>query len=460
MRTYQELFRTPEFRPLFLTSAGQVAAQTVSGLALSTLVYTATGSPLLSALAMFGPALAQVVGATTLLSAADRLPPRGTLVALSLLFALGTAATALPGLPVPAALGIVLGLGAVSALGGGVRYGLLNEVLSKEGYLLGRSALNMSVGIMQILGFATGGLLVALLSPRGALLTGAALYLATAGVARLGLSRRTPRATGRPSIGRTWRNNARLWSSPPHRTVYLALWVPNGLVVGCESLYVAYAPRHAGILFAAGAAGMLAGDVLIGRFVPRRLRRRLAVPLLLLLAVPHLVFFLGPSLPLAVAAVTLATVGYAASLVSQERLMALTPDELSGHALGLHSSGMLTTQGVCAVLAGAVAERTSPGTGITVLAAASVAVTLLLARRLREVPEGPEGPGTPGPGTEEPGTEERGTAERGTEERGTEERGTAGPGTRGPDARGAVARTRTGDAVTPWPGGTAGTNTA
>lgn len=414
MRTYQELFRTPEFTPLFLTSAAQVAAQTVSGLALSTLVFTATGSPLLSALAMFGPSLAQVIGATMLLSAADRLPPRATLASLSVLFALGMTAAALPGLSVPGILGIVLGLGVLSALGGGVRLGLLNEILSKEGYLLGRSTLNMSSGLMQIGGFATGGLLVALLSPRGALLTGAALYLVAAAVARLGLGRRPPRATGRASVAETWRNNARLLSSPPRRTVYLALWVPNGLVVGCESLYVPFAPAHAGLLFAAGAAGMLTGDVLIGRFVPRRPRARLTVPLLLLLAVPHLIFFLGPSLPLAVAAVTLATVGYGASLVSQERLMALTPDELAGHALGLHSAGMLTMQGVCALLAGAVAERTSPGTGITVLAAGSVTVTLLLARGLRE----------------------------------------------GPPREGAVPRTRTGEAAAPSPGGPVGTDPA
>ena len=80
MRTYRELFRAPEFTPLFLTSAAQVAASTVTGLALGTLVYAATGSPLLSALSMFGPSLAQVIGATALLSAADRLPPRAHLL--------------------------------------------------------------------------------------------------------------------------------------------------------------------------------------------------------------------------------------------------------------------------------------------------------------------------------------------------------------------------------------------
>ncbi|MFF5210498.1 MFS transporter [Streptosporangium sp. NPDC000396] len=384
MRTYHELFRTPEFTPLFLTSAGQVAAQTVSGLALSTLVYTTTSSPLLSALAMFGPSLAQVIGATTLLSAADRLPPRSTLTGLALLFGLCTAVQAIPGLPVWAVFVILLGQGMIASLGGGVRYGLLNEILARKGYLLGRSVLNMSTGVMQICGFAAGGGLVAVLSPHGTLFTGAALYLAAAAVARFGLSRRPPRATGRPSAIETWRNNARLWSSKPRRYVYLALWVPNGLIVGCESLYVPYAPRHAGLLFACAALGMLAGDTLAGRFLPRRWRERLGTPMLLLLAAPYLIFALSPAPPLAVAAVALASAGYSASLLFQERLMSLTPDELSGHALGLHSSGMLTMQGVGAAFAGAVAQHTSPPVAMAVVAAASVTVTLTLAPGLRQ----------------------------------------------------------------------------
>jgi predicted MFS family arabinose efflux permease len=390
MRTYQELFRTPEFTPFFLTASVQVAAQTVSGLAVGTLIYDATGSPLLSALAMFGPSLAQVIGATTLLSAADRLPPRGTLTGLAVVFGLGTAAQAVPGLPVWGAFAILLTLGVVASLAGGVRYGLLNEVLTKEGYLLGRSMINMSVGTMQICGFAAGGLLLTTLSARGTLITGAVLYLAAAAVARFGLTGRPARAAGRPSVSETWRNNARLWSSPPRRYVYLALWVPNGLIVGCESLFVPYAPGHAGLFFAFAALGMLAGDTLTGRFISQRWRQRLGAPLRLLLAVPYLIFAVHPALPLAVAAVVLASVGYSASLLLQERLMALTPEELSGHALGLHSSGMLTLQGVGAALAGAVAQRTSPATAMAVMAAVSVAVTLALAPGLRP------GGGTPG----------------------------------------------------------------
>ncbi|MEV7139495.1 MFS transporter [Streptomyces tauricus] len=382
--TYRSLFRTPEFTPLFLASSAQVAAQTMSGLALGTLVYRATDSPLLSALSMFGPSLAQVLGATTLLSAADRLPPRATLTGTALAFAAGTALLALPA-PLWTVFALILTLGLVASLGGGVRWGLLNEILPKDAYIVGRSVFNMANGLTQIAGYATGGVLIALLSPRGTLLTAAALYVTAAAVAHRALSPRPPRAKGHPSIRATWHTNTTLLSSGPRRHLYLALWIPNGLMVGCESLYVSYAPEHAGLLFACAALGMLVGDVAVARFAGPALRPRLGVPLLLLLAAPYLLFALHPRPSLAAALAALASVGFGASLLQQERLMAVTPPELAGHALGLHSSGMLAMQGVGAALAGTAAQLTTPATAMAATATASIAVTLTLARGLRPV---------------------------------------------------------------------------
>lgn len=398
MRTYRELFRAPQFTPLFVTSAVQVTGSTMSGLALGTLVFAATGSPLLAALSMFGSSLAQVLGATVLMSAADRLPPRAAMTGMALAFAVGTAALALPGLPVWALFAFVLGQGVIGAVGGGVRYGLLNEVLPKEGYLLGRSVLNMSVGLTQIGGFALGGVLVAVLSARGALLVAAGLYLAGAATARFGLAHRPPRAAGRPSVRETWRVNAVLWSSGPRRRVYLSLWVPNGLIVGCESLFVPYAPEHAGLLFAFAALGMLIGDTVTGRFLPRRWRGRLATPLQLLLAAPYLLFLARPELPVACGIAVLASAGFGASLLFQERLMALTPEAVTGQALGLHSSGMLTLQGLAATLAGTIATWTSPATAMAVMAAASLTVALALAAGGRNGGRGAGGVAVPGAG--------------------------------------------------------------
>jgi MFS family permease len=382
MRTYRQVFRVAEFTPLFVATSVRTAAATMSGLALSTLVYARTGSALLSALSMFGASFAQVIAAATLLSVADRLRPRAAMVKIGVAFAVATLTLTIPACPVWLLLTIVLSTGLVSAAGSGVQWGLVNEILPEGGYILGRSMFNMSVGVMQIVGFAAGGTLVALASARGALLIAAALYLASAVLLRAGLSERPARAAGRPSIRETWAGNVLLWSSPARRDVYLAMWVPNGLIVGCEALFVPYAPRSAGALFVAAAIGMLAGDTALGRFVPTTWRRRLISPLRLLLAVPYLLFAAHLPTPIAVVAVCVASVGYGASLLLQDRLIALTPDDLRGHALGLHTSGMLTMQAVGATSAGLVAEHLSPASAMTILAIASVVTTVALTPRL------------------------------------------------------------------------------
>jgi predicted MFS family arabinose efflux permease len=343
---------------------------------------------------MFGPQLTQLLGATFLLSGADRLPPRAILCGLALAFAAGTAVLALPGLPVRSVFAVVLAQGLVASLGGGVRGGLLNEILPKDGYVLGRSVFNMLWGLTQMAGFATGGALLAFLSPRTCLLLAAALYALSALVTRLGLTARPPRSPGRPSVPATWRTNALLWSSRPRRLAYLGLWVPNGLVVGSDSLYVAYAPHAAGTLYACGALGMFAGDMAVGRLVPPALRPRLATPLRLLLAAPYLFFVLRPGVALSAAAAALASVGFAASLVLQERLMSLTPDDLAGQALGLHATGMAALQGVGAALAGTLAQLASPATAMTLMAAGSVTVTVTLAALGRHDRRQPAVPGT------------------------------------------------------------------
>lgn len=394
MRSYRTLFRTPEFTPFLLSFAAFAAAQTIGALALGTLVFRATGSPLLSAVSMFGPQVAQLVGAAFLLSGADRLPPRAILSGLGLAYAAGTAVLALPGLPVAAVFAVVLAQGLIASLGGGVRSALLNEILSKDGYVLGRSVFNMLWGLMQVVGFATGGALLTLLTPRTCLLLAAALYVLSALGTRLGLTARPPRSAGRPSVSATWRTNALLWSSRPRRLTYLGLWIPNGLVIGCESLYVSYDPGAAGTLFACGALGMFVGDMTVGRLVPPAVRPRLATPLRLLLAVPYLFFFLRPGAALSSVAAVVASVGFGAGLVLQERLMSHTPDDLAGQALGLHFVGMSALQGLSAALAGAVAQLTSPAVAMTVLAVGSVTVTLTLAALGRREERPPAAPGT------------------------------------------------------------------
>jgi Arabinose efflux permease len=383
VRTYRELFGLPEFGPLFATVSLRGAGSTMVAIALGTLVYVRTGSPLLSALSLFGPSAAQVFGAATLLSFADRVRPRITLVGTGTVFAATALVLAIPGLPVWALLLIVFAAGLVNAFGGGVRWGLLNEIVPADGYVLARSLFTMSSGVMQMAGFGLGGFLVATLSARTTLVIAAGLYAGAVLVARLGMSERAPRATGRASIGVTWRDNRLLWSERRRRYLYLGMWVPNGLIVGCEALFIPYSTHWSGLLLSASALGMMFGDLLVGRFLGPERRRRLVEPLRLLLAAPYLLFVLPLPIGVATALVVAASVGYGATLLLQERLLAVTPAGLSGHALGLQSSGMLTMQAVGAAVAGGIAELLPIGTTMLCLAIASTLVTVSLTRGLR-----------------------------------------------------------------------------
>ncbi|MGI9822094.1 MFS transporter [Agromyces sp. Marseille-Q5079] len=382
LHTYRRLFRTPEFAPFIVSLVLQNAATALSGLATATLVYRQTQSPLLSALAMFGPALAQLLGASTLLSAADRLPPKAAIIGTTIVFAITTAIQAVPGLPTGVAFAVLFVQGIVASLAAGVRLGLLHEILPPDGFVLGRSVTSIAASGVQILGYMLGAGLVLLLTPRATLILGAALFAGSALVAAF-LSERAARISGSSSIGTTWRLNRRLLGSRSLLPFYLALWVPNGLIVGAESLFVSLEPQVAGVLFACAAAGSLLGSVVVGRFLTAYQRARLGAPLRLLLAVPYLFFVFALPLPLAAVVVFAASIGFAASLVLQEQLMERTPPEYAGHTLGLVSSGTLAMQGISAVIAGGLAQATSPTVAMTLVAAASVAVTLALASVIR-----------------------------------------------------------------------------
>src|ERR1044072_6487903 len=132
MYTYRELFRMPEFTPLFTASCAQVASTTLNGLALATLVYGRTDSALLAALGMFGPSCDELVGATLLLSVADRVRPRTALTLTALAGGAASAALAAPGMPLSAMFAVILALGLVNSIGSGGTLHVLRGIWRAE----------------------------------------------------------------------------------------------------------------------------------------------------------------------------------------------------------------------------------------------------------------------------------------------------------------------------------------
>ncbi len=364
MRTYRELFRTPEFTPFFAAASVQTAAQTATGLALGTLVYARTGSPLLSALAMFGPSLAQVAGALTLLSAADRLPPRVRADRSRPAVGGGRAVCR------PSRAAVVGGVRGSAGDGGGRVAGRRCAVRAAQRDRAARGvpprplgAEHMAGGAMQICGFAVGGALVAVSSARGTLLIGAALYVVAAAVTRLGLTARPARATGRPSVRETWRTKrvalvvhaapVRLPRPLGSQRARRRLRVPvRGVRARARRAplrrrgpgdarrgHAGRAVRHDPVAGPAGSsAATAAGRALI---CSSRWARGCPSP------------WRWSSWRVSASR---------RARCSSERLLALTPQEPSGQALGLSSSGMLAMQ-VGAAVAGGIAQLTCPATG-------------------------------------------------------------------------------------------------
>ncbi|QEU87084.1 MFS transporter [Streptomyces viridosporus] len=374
---YRALLRNREFAGLYAGFTLTVAASTLSGFALGTLVDRRTGSPFLTAVSMYGATFATVLGALTLMSVADGDRPRRTLVTLQCVSLAGVAAQAVPGLPLAARFGLLLVLGFFQSLATGTRMGLLAEVVPASAYVPARSLMNITAGGTAILGFALGAVLLRYLSPQGLFVTAAVLTAAGLVAVATTVREHSVRPPRRPGLRETWTANTALLSRSGPRALLLNLWVPNGLIVGCEALFISYAPDHAGVLLAAGSAGMLLGDLTVGRLLTAEWRRRCAFALRLLLAAPYLLFALHPSLPVATAAVFVSGAGFAATLPLQERLLALTPDPIRGQVQGVESAGRMTWQGIGAALAGGIAQYLTPGTTITVLAAVSLTLTVL-----------------------------------------------------------------------------------
>ncbi|GAA2403523.1 MFS transporter [Streptomyces glaucosporus] len=373
---YRSLLRDREFVGLYASFTLTVAASTLSGFALGTLVEQQTRSPFLTAVSMYGATFATVLGALTLMSVADGRRPRRTIVALQCVSLAGVAAQAVPGLPLAARFGLLLVLGFFQSLATGTRLGLLAETVPAAAYAPARSLMNVTSGGVAVLGYALGAVLLRHLTPQEVFAVAAALTGLGLAVVAATVREHSIRLTRRPGLRQTWATNAMLFSHPGRRALLLNLWVPNGLIVGCEALFISYAPQHAGALLAAGAAGMLLGDLVVGRLLTADRRRRWAFALRLLLAVPYLLFALHPPAPVAVAAVFVAGAGFAATLPLQEQLLALTPDPVRGQVQGTESAGRMTWQGIGAVIAGGTAQYLGPGTAMTVLAAVSVAVTV------------------------------------------------------------------------------------
>ncbi len=393
--TYRSVFAAGEFRVLFTGLLMYVLGFEFEILGLSVLVYAQTRSAFLAALAFSMGFAPQAVGGALFTSLADRLPPRGVIAAgLLTRSAPGLAIGLRPALPIPAMLALVAATAMVAPVFSAAASGLLPDVLDGDRYILGRSIFSLTGSGAQIAGLGIGGAVLAVLPVRWLLLAAGGSLVVAGLVMRLGLRPRPARAepaTGRATVRRAIRGtvratvtgNVELLADQRVRGLLLAQWLPAWFVTGAESLIVPYTgslglASAASPLLAAVPAGMLLGDVLIGRFCRPAARQRLALPLALLTGAPLLALAFRPPLAVAGVALFLSGLGSGYQLGIQQAFLDSLPARLRGQGFGLSATGGMGGQGLIPPAAGGLAAALGAAAAMAAAGAATILAALAL----------------------------------------------------------------------------------
>ena len=387
--SYGQVFAVGPFRALFGGTVLTIVATSLQMLGLSVLVYLATGSAWLSAVAYGAGFLPQVLGGVALTSLADRLPARPLIVLGCLIRAGVVIVLALVPLPVVAMIGLVAAAAVLQPVFSAAQSALLPHILTGDRYVLGRSVLNLASAGAQLTGLGVGGVLIAALGGHRALLGAGVAQLLAGLTFAIGLSGSRPPTTvgtARWRLGDTWRGNAQLLASPRIRAILLMWWIPPALLGGAESLVVPYVAESgapaasAGWVLAAMPAGMFLGDVIVGRFCAPPTRERLVLPLLLLMGLPLLPMVAHLPLALTAGLLGLSSAGFAYQLGRQQAFLQAVPHQAQGLAFGLYSTGLMTGQGLGPIAAGAIASSLNAAATMALAGVAIIAVSLPLAR--------------------------------------------------------------------------------
>ncbi|MFG3425222.1 MFS transporter [Streptomyces californicus] len=395
-RGYRAVFAVAEFRAVFAAHLFSLLGVVVSELALTVLVYDLTGSPLLSALTFALGLLPYLIGGTLFAGVADRYPARRVLVVCDLLCAACVAVMLVPATPVAGLLALRCLVAAIAPVFTGTRMAALTDILGEgDLYVLGRSLLRIVSQSAMLIGFGAGGVLLTVLSPRGAITVTAVTFLASAALLRFGTRARPARSGGGGTLLKESLAGARLILGDRRvRALMLLFWVPPMFVVAPEALAAPYAdaigvPSAAlGLLLCSMAVGHIGAELFVGSALSPRDRSRIVLPVAAVGLLPLVVYAVRPGLPLAVAALALAGAGAAYVIGLDQWFVDAVPEELRGRAMTLLTAGLMTVQGLGMALAGLAAEffpvhQVVAGSGIL-----GTVCTLLLVAEVRATAPG------------------------------------------------------------------------
>ena len=361
-----------EFRGIALAQVTSECGDQIAAIALSYLVYSRSNSPFLAASTYAVTYVPWVLGSILLSPLVDRLARRGVMVVCDLGRAVTIGvlalATKVHHMPIPVLIALVLISSCFSAPYSAARGAILPDIFDAGPGYVGAVAISRILQqVDSVFGFALGGLIVAAVSPSGALAIDSATFVAS-GLVTLAAVRPRPAVIvgGRPSLRSIFvdvRPNFRLvLKSRTRRAMLVLAGAALLFLIAPEGLAVAYAREHghgavaAGLLTASQPLGIAVGAWLFIKYVPPRRQGQLLLPLAGAGAAVLAFTALVPPIWLACVLWGLAGVMQCFLVTTIAAYNVATDRTLRGRANGIASAAIALSQGLGFLIWGAVGE--------------------------------------------------------------------------------------------------------
>ncbi len=396
MPSYSEVFRTRGYLAIFLAAALSTWGDYLARVTVAAFVFKETGSPFAAAATFAVSLLPSIFGRSLLAPIADRIPYKYVLITAHLLRAALVGALILA-VDTRASLWILFALLFLIELVGGPAVAssqiLMTDLFSdRRLYARALGMGTMSEQVNQAIGLGLGGLVVAWAGTDGALWFDLATFLLSALV--IAVVVRVQAIRGTPSAGvvgffRDIGDGAGyLFRHPVLRSLLALSLCSVWAIAAPEAVAIAYAhaqdpsgaARLGGLLMAAPILGAVAGLVMVGRWQPERQNSRIIV-MALLMPLPLVGTMFAPAVPIAWLLWFGCGVLQAFMLPLQSTFSLVIPAQMRGRVFGLAGALSVAASGVAFLVAGLLAELTSPASAVAVIAVGSLLAIVVLAVR-------------------------------------------------------------------------------
>jgi MFS family permease len=392
--TYRDVFAVREFRALWFSEVLSVAGDRLALVAITLRVFYYTRSPLLTAVAYAAGYVPWVIGGLFLADVADRRPRRSVMVVCDVVRTVLVAGMALPHVPIWVLVALLFATTMFAPPFESARAAITPDILPGELYPLGAAVTQTTFLAGQVLGAVGGGLAVAFIGVRPALVIDAATFVLSG--AFIGLGIRSRPAAARPegaqssALARIRDGFGLLFGDRALRTLLLLGWLVAFYTIP-EGVAAPYAARlgggsiATGLVLASTAFGTMIFTPLFTRLVRPRRRLALMGPLAVLTCATLALTALRPGLAASLVIFSLSAAFGVYQIAANTAFVVRVPNERRAQAFGIANMGVIVGQGAAFVAAGAAAEVVSPAVVIAVGGGIGAVIGVILTLRWRHV---------------------------------------------------------------------------